>query len=263
MSYYELGQVQREQGNLEGAEAIFQEGVKFHREIGDQEGMAAQLLRLADVARDRGDVAGIRKYCEQSLSIFRDLNLQWAIGFALNNLALAAYLDNDLPQAYDLIDESVTLFRELQATASLGEVLVTQGHILRARGDSMGAYAAMTEALRIAQAMGPHLVVVFALEGIGGVLAGPPTADLPAQRRRMNLAVRVLGMAAALRVEMGTPARPLDRLLETPELTALRATLGTDSYARLLEEEGTMSIEQLLGAISSQSSFEALRIPNW
>src|SRR5919201_476313 len=112
-------------------------------------------MGLGDIGRDQADAAQIRNYCEQSLAICRELGLQWAIGFLLNNLAWAAYLGNDIPRASDLIGESVALFREVHADASLGEVLITQGHILSAQGDTAGAYAAMTEALGIVQALGP------------------------------------------------------------------------------------------------------------
>jgi predicted ATPase/transcriptional regulator with XRE-family HTH domain len=264
MTLYELGLLQREQGDFERASALFQESLQFHRELGDREGVAVGLMGLGDIARDQADPTQIRKYCEQSLTICRELGLQWAIGFLLNNLAWAAYLDNDLPKASDLIDESVALFREVHAEASLSEVLITQGHVLSAQGDTAGAYKAMTEALRIVRALGPRLMMPVVLEGIGGVLAGPPrfggsrTADLPAQRREVNLAVQLLGAAGAMRTQMGTPARPLDKVLDNRELSSARSSLEADSFAQLQEEGERVPLEQLLGTIPSQASFEAL-----
>ena len=126
----------------------------------------------------------------------------WMLGFALNNLAQAAYLEGDLAQAFTLIDESVALFRDLNAYSSLAEVLVTQGHILRAQGQAAAANAALSEALRLAWAVEPRLFVAAALEGL---------AVLASQPEHTALAARLIGAASALRAEMGTPVRPADR----------------------------------------------------
>jgi predicted ATPase/transcriptional regulator with XRE-family HTH domain len=243
---YELALVLRERGDYAGASALFRENLDRRREVEDREDTAVGLMGLGDIARDQADAAQIRKYCEETLATCRELGLQWAIGFLLNNLAWAAYLENDLPKASSLIGESVALFREVHAESSLGEVLITQGHILRAQGDAAGGYRAMTEALRIVQALGPRLMLPVVLEGL---------ADLLVQGRDVTLAVQLLGAAAALRTQMGTPARPLDRVLEARELTAARSSLGDDTYARLLEAGGTAPLEQLLSALPDVASF--------
>jgi predicted ATPase/transcriptional regulator with XRE-family HTH domain len=249
MALYELGLGLRERGDFERASTLFQESLQLNREIGDREGVAVGLMGLGDIARDQADAAQIRKYCEQSLAICHELGLQWAIGFLLNNLAWAAYLDNEIPKASDRIGESVALFREVHAEASLGEVLITQGHILLAQGDAAGAYRAMTEALRIVQALGPRLLLPIVLEGLVGLLL---------QRQEANLGIQLLGAAAVLRTEMGTPARPLDKVLDNRELAFARSSLGAGTFAQLQEEGERMPLEQLLGAIPSQASFEAL-----
>jgi tetratricopeptide (TPR) repeat protein len=119
--------------------------------------MAQGLLGLGDIARDLGDVAQVRRYCEQSLVIYREFGTQWGIGFALNNLALAAYVEGEMARAFALADENVSLFRRLQAEGGLAEVLITLEQIARAQGDATAALGAMTEALRLAWAVGPRL----------------------------------------------------------------------------------------------------------
>jgi predicted ATPase/transcriptional regulator with XRE-family HTH domain len=246
---YELALVLRERGDYAGASALFRENLDRHRELEDREDTAVGLMGLGDIARDQADPTQIRKYCEQSLTISRELGLQWAIGFLLNNLAWAAYLDNDLPKASNLISESVGLFREVRAESSLGEVLITHGHILRAQGDAAGAYRAMTESLGIVQSLGPRVMLPFVLEGLAGLLA---------QQRQAHLGVQLLGAAGAVRAQMGTPARPLDKVLENRELSSARSSLGAGIFAQLQEEGERVPLEQLLGTIPSQASFEAL-----
>src|SRR5690606_14736717 len=112
---FDLGLVVREQGDFARATTLFEEGLAFHQEINDHEGIAMGLMGLGDIARDQGDVAQVREYILPCLAIVQELGIQWAIGFAFNNLAIAAYLDNDLSQAERLIQECTTLFNNSQS----------------------------------------------------------------------------------------------------------------------------------------------------
>lgn len=251
-SLYELGLVLREQGDFARAAELFEECVELHRQIGDREGMAVGLLGLGDIARDQGDAAGVRAYCEESLALLRELEVQWAIGFALNNLALGAYLEGDLPRAVALINESVSQYRAQQARASLAEVLITLGHILRAQGEVAAAHEALTEALRLAKIVGPRLLVAAALEGLAGLAARPD---------RSALAARLLGAASALRARMGTPVRPVDQPAVERILATARAALGADAFAAVWSEAEMLTLEQILSIVPDAASFFAAAAP--
>src|SRR5262249_47257048 len=149
LSLYELGLVLREQGDFDGAAALYGECTALHREIGDQEGACIGLLGLSDVARDRGDVAQIRRYGLECLDGLRRLGVQWAIGFALNNLAVAAYLEGKLADAEALAGEAVARYRAQHADGSLAEVLVTLATIRRVQGQPAASRDALAEALRL------------------------------------------------------------------------------------------------------------------
>ena len=245
----ELGLVLREQGDFVRAAALFEEGLKLHRATGNRAGVAFALLGLGDVARDQGDAAGVRKYCEQSLAILRELGMQWAIGFALNSLALGAYHEGDLTRAFALADESVALFRGLRADASIAEVLITLGQIARGQGNAAAAYEALTEALPLAQAVGPHLLVAAALEGLAGLASQPSQAAL---------AVQLIGAASALRAQMGAAVRPVDRPAVEDALATARSALAADAFAAVWTEARELPLEQVLSAIPSAASFDAL-----
>jgi tetratricopeptide (TPR) repeat protein len=176
--------------------------------------------------------------------------VQWAIGFALNNLALAAYLEGDLVRAFSLVEESVQLFRSLQADSSLAEVLITLGQIARAQGDHEAAYRALTEALRLAWAVGPRLLVVAALEGFAAVVVAQQQAEL---------AARLLGAAAALRGQMGTPVRPVDQATVELALADARSMLGDTAFAAVWAEAQALAPEQILSTIPSTAAFATLR----
>ncbi len=237
VALYLLGLVMREQGEFARSEALFRECVDFHFEIGERTGAAQGLLGLSDIARDQGDVALTRSTCERSLAIFREFGTQWAIGFGLNNLAQAAFLEGDLTQAFAFSEESLSLFRSLHADASLAEVLLTTGHILRAQGLFAEAQQAWTEALQLAWTQGPRLMVIGAAEGL---------ACVEAEQGQMTLAVSLLGAASALRTQMGTPVRPADQPVLEQVRVRLREELGDDTFETLWTEAQLLPLEQLV-----------------
>jgi len=194
----------------------------------------------------------MRTYGEQSLLVFRELGVQWATGFALNNLALAAYLAGDVAHAFSLVEEGVRLFRSLQADSSLAEVLITLGQIVRAQGDDVAAHTALTEALRLAWAVGPRLLVAAALEGLASVVVAQGHAELAAQ---------LLAAASALRAQMGAPVRPVDQAAVEQTLATARSTLGDDVFAAVWAEAQALPLDQLLNTIPSAAAFSISAAP--
>jgi predicted ATPase/transcriptional regulator with XRE-family HTH domain len=239
LSPFLLGLVLREQGDFAGATAIFEERVAFHREIGDREGVAIGLLGLSDVARDVGDVVGVRKYGAESLASLQGLEVQWIKGFTLNSLALAAYQEGELARAFSLSSESVAIFRSQKADGSLSEVLITLGHIFRAKGEMVEAHEALTEALRLAWLLGPRLMVAASLEGLATVMI---------QTGQVALAVRLLSATTVLREGMTTPVRPVERSVIEQTLETARATLSPERFKEAWSE-GKLPLERVLIAV--------------
>jgi tetratricopeptide (TPR) repeat protein len=246
----ELALVLREQGDFAGATALFEEGLALHHAIGDRVSEAFDLLGLADIARDQGESVGVRGYCAPSLAILRESGMQWAIGFALNTLALGTYYEGNLTQASALIRESVALFRNLKADGSLAEVLITLGKIMHAQGDAAAAYGAITEALRLAQGVGPRLFVAASIEGLASVVA---------ERGQGDLTVRLLSAASALRVQMGAPVWPADQGMVDHALATARSMISADTFAAVWAEAQSLPAEQILNGIPSVAVFTAVR----
>jgi tetratricopeptide (TPR) repeat protein len=232
--------IAREQGDYTYAETLFQEGIDYHRTMGDHEGIAQGQLGVSDVARDLGDVKRLRAYAEQSLATCREFGVEWAIGFILNNLALAAFLVDDLPKAFAYSSETLLVFRGLQNKSSLAEGLITMGHILAGQGKTMAARDAFVEALRHASSLGPRILIAGALEGL---------AQVTLERGNATEAVRFMGAAAALRTQMATPVRPIDLPGVEQTLAAARTTLGEESFISIWSEAQTQSLEKLLSTI--------------
>ena len=211
--------------------------------------MALAWIGLADVARDQGDSEQVQANGTAALAILRELGMQWAIGFTLNTLALGAYYAGDLVRALALIRESEALFRDLDAGGSLAEILITVGKIERARGDIAGASAALTEALRLAQATGPHVFVAASMEELAGVAAFQGQA---------NQAAQLLAVASALRLHMGAPVWPADQAAVNTALATTRAILGEDAVAATWARAHALPLKSLLSAISEMAARDGL-----
>jgi predicted ATPase len=235
--YTVLALVLREHGEYARAATLCEECLALARERGDTEGIANALLGLGDLARDQGDAGRLRAYCEECLVLFRGLDQQWAIGFTLNNLALAAYLEGDLAQAASQAEESDSFFRRLQGGSSLAEVLITVGRIRGAQGDSVAARMSLTEALSLAWAKGPRVVMAAALEELG------VQAIRQGQVRR---GVTLIAAAARLRETMGTPVRTADwRAIEGALATAQEA-LDAAPYTEAWAAGRTLPLAQVV-----------------
>jgi tetratricopeptide (TPR) repeat protein len=244
--------VLREQGAYAQATTLCQECLARARELGDTEGIANALAGLSDLARDQGDAGRLRACGEECLALFRALDQQWAIGFTLNNLALAAYLEGDLALAARYAEESDALFRGLQGGASIAEVLVTVGRVRSAQGDAAAARAHVVQALRLAWAKGPRLVVAMALEALG----------VEARRQQHDQhGVHLLAAAAALRQAMGTPVRPADRPAIENALAAAHASLDDMTFADAWATGQTLPLEQTVAHAMAGPHGEPARLP--
>jgi MalT-like TPR region len=214
------------------------------------DGVGVGLLGLADIARDQGNVVQMRMYATESLAIVRELQVHWAVGVVLNILALAAYLEGDLPRAFALSSESISMLRAQQAHGMLAEVLMTLSQIELAQGDAVAAYKTVSEALQLASAVGPRVAVATALEGMASLVVAPGHA---------KLATQLLAVASALRLQMGTPVRPVDQATVDQALATARSTLGDDAFAADWAEAQTLTLEQIVSTLPDIAAFAGLR----
>jgi len=136
-----------------------------------------------------------------------------------------------------------------KADSSQVEVLITLGQIVRVQGDNEAAHTALTEALRLAWAVGPRLLVAAALECL---------ASLAIQTEQIDLAVQLLAGAATLREQMGTPVRPADQRALEHALAIARSNLGDATFAAVWAEVQALPLEQILSTIPSAAAFATL-----
>ena len=117
---------------------------------------------------------------------------------------------------------------------------MTLGRILQAQGKQTDADSALTEALRLALVVGPHVMAAAALEALASVIV---------DQGKAALAVRLLGPAAKLRAQMGTPLRPVDQPALESVVGRARSALGVSAFTTLWAEAQEFVLEQILQII--------------
>ena len=119
--------------------------------------------------------------------------------------------------------------------------MITLGQILLAQGDSEGAYAVLTEALRLTLALGSRVMIAYTLEGLAASVVTLGQAQLT---------VQWLAAAAVLREQMGTPVRPVDQAAVNTAAATARSPLGENAFAAAWEQARALPLEQLLNTIA-------------
>ncbi len=123
------------------------------------------------------------------------------------------------------------------AVADWAEVLVTLGRVRGAQGAAVKARERLSEALALADAAGPRIVVAAALDALGVLAVG---------QGALRQGVRLLAAAARLRAAMGTPVRPADRPAVEGALAAARASLGDATFTDAWAAGQALPVEQLV-----------------
>mgnify|MGYP006870843296 CR=1 FL=1 len=109
-----------------------------------------------------------------------------------------------------------------------------------AQGKMAAVDEAMTEVLRLALVHGPRLFMASALEGL---------ASMMAQTQKHTSAVRLLSAASALRTQMGTPVRLVDKPMLEQTYATLRAALTEDVFESIWAEAQLLTLDEIVSGL--------------
>lgn len=148
------GLICQAQGDLVGAEELYNESLEISRKLGRLEGQANQLGNLGVVAMTRGDLDDAEKLIRESLEIDRNLCREVGQANSLSGLALIAIDHGELDNAEKLIRESLEIDRKLGRLDRQANALGTLGVIARARGEMKCAEQFHRDSLEINRKIG-------------------------------------------------------------------------------------------------------------
>jgi tetratricopeptide (TPR) repeat protein len=84
------GDVARDQGDVESARSLYEEGLETFRELGDRWGIAGSLADLGNLARDRENYDVAESFYRESMGIFQALGHKRGIARVLECFACCA-----------------------------------------------------------------------------------------------------------------------------------------------------------------------------
>jgi tetratricopeptide (TPR) repeat protein len=230
-----LGLVARHQGDHTQALANFERSLALFREIDGRQGISWALSNLGLLAMEQGDYEVARAYMTEGLAIVRELGNQVSVARALNNLGLAAYHQADYLFARICYEESLAIKRALNNKLGIPPTLYNLGSIALHQHDLTLAEAYTTEALALCWELGNREEIAIGLENMGAIVAAH------GQHQR---AAQLLATAAQLRLAIGAPLAPVDRVEHDRTIAAVRAVLGDAAFDQAWIAGRQMTLDQ-------------------
>ena len=222
-----LANSETEVGENSTAAGYLDEALNIWRELDDKHGAARALISLGWIALRTGDVDLARARLEEALAISQGLDDSRSIGFELSGLGEIALRQGDTSRANRLVDESLELRRELGNKWGIGVSLGISGLIALRQGDLVLALARLGESLRIRQEIGDRGGCAWCFEHL---------AEVALIEEETEKAVRLLGAAESLRASIGSVIDIVDRVEYEKKRSVLKARLGEEKFSILWVE---------------------------
>ena len=237
-----LGSIARERGDYERALARYADAVDAHRSTDDEAGVALTLQLSGFTRWLAGDLAGAEELLDQALAHHRRLADAEGVASTRVHLAAVAFYQERYAWARWLADDALVQFRKLDFDEGTAWALNIVG-LLEHHDDAPGpAIAALRTSLAIHCTLGDRWRVASVLEALAAVLT---SAHDPAT------AGELLGAAAAIRIEIGTPIPPQERTAWERTMKALSEALDERARYEAYARGETLRISDLPGRLAS------------
>jgi predicted ATPase/DNA-binding SARP family transcriptional activator len=177
---------------------------------------------LGLIRRDEGDYERARHHLEQSRAIAVSLGREPDVNVAKMNLGSVAFEAGEYPSAVASWQEVLAYHRNRGADEGVAIALLNLGLAAHRLGDEEDASDRFAEAERLFDRMGFREYQVHALHGLAAVAA---------VESRGTEAARLLGRAAGLLAESGSPGVPFAADLAVDAESAARGLIGEEAFA--------------------------------
>jgi tetratricopeptide (TPR) repeat protein len=195
--------------------------------LDDQKAVARSLSNLANVVKLQGDYARARSLYAECLSIFKDLGDRTGVAWAMNYQGDVARDQEDSASARTLYEQCLAIFRELGDRWGIAGTLADLGSLAREQGDHPTARSLYRESIKIFQELDHKRGIARLLECF---------ACSAAVQHEAERSLRLAGVAAALRQNIGAPLTPAEQVkLEASLHPARQALTNTVGEAAWLE----------------------------
>ena len=149
-----LSVIARRGGHSAEARTLLSESMILYRRMDDQQGQAETLYLLGTVARTEEQLQQARSLYEQSLQLFRSLNHAEGVARLLFSAGTIARQVDGPTQALALLEESLTLYREIEHKDGIAKTLTELGDAYRSLEQYDQAQALYVESAAIREKLG-------------------------------------------------------------------------------------------------------------
>lgn len=279
-----LGNLIREQGDYERAEALHEEARVLYEETGKEGGVAWSLGFLGLVARYRCEYDEAAALYERSLAVFRRLGNARGAAFALFWLGSIERTRGGYAKAVAALEEGLELFRLSGEVWGVAAVLTVLGSVRRSLGDYDEAGTLIEESLGMARELGDRKMVSVALNELGAMMRdlGEPHRAVDLLKESLGLclelgdkrgkaecmerlagaieaperSVRLFGAARRMREEIGAPPSPAEMAEQNSRLARACETIGDAAFEKARSEGEAMSREEAVEYALAEEAFE-------
>jgi len=137
--YGEEAVIHRDRGETTRALELFTESLEIRREAGDRYGVAVVLNDMAMVHRFGGDYGQAMELYQQSLDTKRTMGDRFGQALTLNDMALALKDQGVFNEAFEAVEQGAALAEAIHARILVIRLRTNRAHLLAAFGDGDGA----------------------------------------------------------------------------------------------------------------------------
>ncbi|GKV72823.1 hypothetical protein NCCP2145_22040 [Pseudarthrobacter sp. NCCP-2145] len=234
-------------GRNERAADLHRRSLRAFQEAHDQSGVAWATVCLAVQAAELGDVEAARALATEAAE-HPQARPRTRLA-AVMILGLLAFYAGDTASAQEPSHESVRLARALGDRWVLGVALINRADVVQLAGDYDKAEQLLHEALHTALELGAEGYMVNVLESLAGVYV---------DQGRDQLAIRILGAAAAYRADRGHPLAAAERQRIEAMMARARATVGPIGFALNWAEGQALTLRRALREVHPDTDTASL-----
>lgn len=227
-------------GDDDAARGHVDEGLAISRELGDRVNTAEALLEVAYQLHQRSDLDQADEVVRSAIALWRDLADPQHVAQAMNLDGEVARSRGDLDRAAASYEESLALARAAGDVLGVGARLHNLAHVALLRADHARATDLFRESLRIARDVGSPNIAMLCVAGLAAVAVAAGTPQTAAR------AVRLFGIAEAMRETSGWLMSPPDRAVYDRNVALARARLGSSAFAAVLADARAMTHDEAL-----------------
>jgi eukaryotic-like serine/threonine-protein kinase len=148
-----------QRGDLDRAEAMYQEAIKVFRQVGDLEGLTTASSNLGDISLARGNLTDAARALSEAIPGYKEMGDKDGVALTLSDLGEVARRRGDLRAALASDRQARAIAIEIDDKRAIAYALVGIGDVLADHGDLAAARKSYEESLTLRKQTGEKQTV--------------------------------------------------------------------------------------------------------